>query len=251
VNPETLSCTGLYKSFDGVMALKDVSLSFRAGDVTALVGPNGAGKTTLLNVFSGFLLPDKGQCLFNSENIMCMRPHRIAELGIARTFQDVRLVRNLTALENVALAHPNQIGERLSRVILRVGLAKEEARIQKDALAILERVGLGGVTTRLAGELSYGQQKLLTLAVCLATRAHVILLDEPFSGVDPVTSTKLVELLNSLRQSQKILLFIEHDISAVLLVADRVVVMSEGTVLADGQPGQILARPDVLEKYLT
>jgi ABC-type branched-subunit amino acid transport system ATPase component len=246
----TLSCTGVSKTFGGVRALNDIRLSFAAGQVTALIGPNGAGKTTLLNVFTGFVRPDRGRCFINSKDITHASPHRIAGFGVARTFQDVRLIRNLSVLENTMLAHPCQIGESAMRSVFRVGVARQEACIRATALEILEQLDLVDAAMKLAGELSYGQQKLLTLGACLATGASVLLLDEPFSGVAPLISKKLLDLLLTLRARQKTVLFIEHDVPAVLLAADRVVVMSQGSVLADGSPREVLSRRDVLEEYL-
>jgi ABC-type branched-subunit amino acid transport system ATPase component len=180
-----------------------------------------------------------------------MHPYRIAALGVARTFQDVRLIRNMSALDNVKLGYPRQPGENIVRAMLRVGVEPKETSIDSNAFDILKQVGLSEFAERLAGELSYGQQKLLTLASCLATGASILLLDEPFSGVDAAASNKLIGLVNALREQHKTVLFVEHDMSAVILVADRVVVMSQGRVLADGNPGEVLARRSVLEGYIS
>lgn len=180
-----LRCEGLTKAFDGIRALADVNLQFPSSGIVAIIGPNGAGKTTLLNVLTGFLRPDAGRCFFSERETTHFPPHRIAQLGIARTFQDLRLILQVPTLENVLLARPRQRGERLLVALLRFGGAAEETRDYDEAIRLLGFVGLEEKTTELAGELSYGQQKLLTLACCLATAARILLLDEPVAGVHP------------------------------------------------------------------
>ena len=246
-----LSCANLCKCFDGVVALNRVDLSLDPSHVCALIGPNGAGKTTLLNALTGFVRPDSGQCFFRSRDITRAQPYRIAGLGLARTFQDLRLVRRLSVLENVMMAFPNQRGESVGRALLGFGLASESSLLRCEALDLLRQVGLQEFASREAGELSYGQQKLLNLVSSLATRAEALLFDEPFAGVDLVTGTKVLSLIRQLRADKKTILFVEHDIEAVRQVADRVVVMSHGVVIADGEPRDVLERQDILETYLT
>jgi branched-chain amino acid transport system ATP-binding protein len=245
-----LSCIDVQKVFDGVCAVKNLSMSVDAGETCALIGPNGAGKTTLLNVLTGFLRPDAGRCYLGSVEITGMSPHRISALGLARTFQDLRIINKLSALENVLVAFPRQKSENIARAILHFGLKIEKDFLEAKARQILANVGLGGMTERLAGELSYGQQKLLTIGACIATEKSALLLDEPFAGVDPGTSEKLSEIFLTFRSSGKALLFIEHDIEAVRKNAQRVLVMNQGAIIADGPPRVVLERPDILEAYL-
>jgi branched-chain amino acid transport system ATP-binding protein len=176
--------------------------------------------------------------------------HKIARLGIARTFQDLRLISQVTALENVLVARPNQKGEGLWHALFRVGVGVEERKNQKAAMHWLEFVGLKGAAKQLAGELSYGQQKLLTLACCLATEAPILFLDEPVAGVHPEMIERILDLLRELRSSDKLVVFIEHDIASVRRVADSVVVMDHGKIIAQGNPNDVLERPEIIEAYV-
>ncbi|MCI0591465.1 MAG: ABC transporter ATP-binding protein [Gammaproteobacteria bacterium] len=245
-----LRCEGLAKSFDGVHALVEVHLQFPDSGIVAIIGPNGAGKTTLLHVLTGFLRADAGRCFFGKQEIAHLAPHRIARLGVARTFQDLRLILQVPVLENVLLARPAQRGERLWHALLRFGVAEEEKRNREEALRLLRFVGLEAKASDLAGELSYGQQKLLTLACCLATEAKVLLLDEPVAGVHPEMATHILELLCQLSTTGKLVIFIEHDLIAVRQIADRIIVMDEGKVIAQGPPREVLERPEIMEAYL-
>jgi ABC-type branched-subunit amino acid transport system ATPase component len=179
-----------------------------------------------------------------------MAPHRISSLGLARTFQDLRLIQQITVLENVMLACPNQRGEHLFYALFRFGVKAEEARNREGAMRLLQFVGLAGKADELAGELSYGEQKLLTLACCMATDAGILLLDEPVSGVGPEMVPRIAELLRRLRNDGKVTIFIEHNISAVREIADVVIVMDEGKVIAQGPPEEVLGRPEIMEAYL-
>ena len=249
-NMEGLRGKGLTKVFDGVQALDGVSLEFPSRGITAIIGPNGAGKTTLLNVLTGFLRPDAGQCFLGGREITKLPAHRIAQLGLARTFQDLRLILQVSALDNVLLARPRQRGEHLLAALLRLGSAAEEARNREEAMRLLRFVGLEAKAGELAGELSYGQQKLLTLACCLATGARILLLDEPVAGVHPEMASRILDLLRQLRDDGKLIVFIEHDISAVCQAADVVTVMDDGRVIAQGPPGEVLEQLEIMEAYL-
>jgi ABC-type branched-subunit amino acid transport system ATPase component len=247
---EALRCDSLHKTFDGTHALAGVTLQFPSTGITGIIGPNGAGKTTLINLLTGFIRPDAGRCFLGHRDITREAPHRIARLGLTRTFQDLRVIQQITVLDNVMLACPNQRGEKLFYAVFRFGVAAEEAQNREEALRLLEFVGLETKANELAGELSYGEQKLLTLACCLATEAHTLLLDEPVSGVHPEMATHTLELLRKLRQEGKSIIFIEHDISAVRRIADVVIVMDEGKVIAQGAPGEVMERPEIMEAYL-
>lgn len=218
--------------------------------ITAIIGPNGAGKTTLLNILTGFLRPNAGQCFLGEREITHAPPHRIARLGISRTFQDLRLVTQVSVLENVLTACPNQRGEQLLSALLRYRVVAEESRNRDAAFRWLRFVELEEQVNDLAGELSYGQQKLLTLAICLATDARILLLDEPVAGVAPQMVEKILGLLRRLRDQGKQIVFIEHDLESVRQVADRVVVMDDGKVIAQGPTREVLDRPEIMEAYL-
>lgn len=245
-----LRCENLSKSFGGVQALDDLSMQFSTHGITAIIGPNGAGKTTLLNVLTGFLRADEGRCYCGGRDITQLAPHKIARFGISRTFQELRLIQQVSLLENVLMARPHQRGEKLLPALLRFGVAAEEQRNYKEAMRLLEFVGLDADSATLAGELSYGQQKLATVACCVATEAHVLLLDEPVAGVHPKMATQILALLGQLRDDGKLIVFIEHDIAAVRQAADVVVVMDQGRVIAQGPPKTVLEHPAILEAYI-
>jgi len=247
---DTFRCENMRKTFDGTRALANFSLEFPASGITAIVGPNGAGKTTLFNVLTGFVRLDQGRHFLGHRETTRLPPHEIARLGVARTFQDLRLILRVPVLDNVLMACPNQHGERLLTALLRFSVAGEEARNRTVAMRLLRFVGLDCRAFELTGELSYGQQKLLTLACCLATGAPILLFDEPVTGVHPEMAARILSLLQELRAAGKLILFIEHDISAVRQVADFVVVMDQGNIIAQGLPGEILERSEIVEAYL-
>jgi len=249
-NGAHLRCDDVVKTFDGVRALAGVSFKFAPSGITAIIGPNGAGKTTLLNVLTGFLRPDGGHCFLGDLEITHLRPHQIARLGVARTFQDLRLVLQATVLDNVMLARPLQRGERLLAALLRLGVSKQEASNRERAMDLLGFVGLEGMGQDLSSELSYGQQKLLTLACCLATEAQVLLLDEPVAGVHPEMASRILNLLRHLRDAGKLVVFVEHDMRFVRELADAVIAMDDGKVIAQGAPRDVLERPEIIEAYV-
>lgn len=246
---ETLRCVELQKTFDGTHALAGVSIDFPVRGITAIIGPNGAGKTTLVDVLTGFVQPDAGRCFLGQQEIQQMAPYRIARLGIARTFQDLALIHRITVVENVLLGRPSQRGEQLFYALLRFGVMEEETANRKRALQLLEFVGLQDKAQQLAGELSYGEQKLLSLACCLATEAEIVLLDEPVAGVHSEMASRILRLMQQLKQDGKVVIFIEHDISAVRLIADTVIVMDQGKIIARGSPSEVLERPEIIEAY--
>jgi branched-chain amino acid transport system ATP-binding protein len=245
-----LRCENLAKSFDGILALDDLTLTLPSRGIVSLIGPNGAGKTTLLNIFTGFLRPDAGRVLLEEVELTGRPPHWIVRSGVARTFQDLRLVRLISVLDNVMLARQAQKGERLWRALTRLGVRFEEQSNRCRAMDLLEFVGLAAEAGRPAGSLSHGQQKLLTLACCLATDARILMLDEPVAGVDPNRAGGILSLLQELRDDGRLIVFIEHDIQAVREVAERVIVMDHGRIIADGSPGDVLECSEILEAYI-
>jgi len=249
---ETLSCRGVSMSFNGLSALAGVNLVFPSSGIVSIIGPNGAGKTTLIDILTGFIRPDSGSCFIGQREITHLPPDQIAALGITRTFQHLRCITQTSALENVLLARPRQRGESLLGALFRLGVAEEEKQNREIAKRLLESVGLGHATTESdrAGELSYGQQKLLSLACCLATEAQMLLLDEPIAGVSPKRREQILKLLLTLGNQGMLIIFVEHDISAVKEVADQVIMMDEGKVIAHGVPSEVLARPEIMEAYI-
>jgi branched-chain amino acid transport system ATP-binding protein len=240
-----LAISNLSKRFEGVLATDQVSLSVNEREVHALIGPNGAGKTSLLAQISGELRPDEGTIRFDGRDITRLPVHRRAHLGLARSFQISSIFPDMTVLGNVALA-VQIIGGHSFRFWRP---ARTNPRLNTPAEAIVEQVGLGGRDDLLAAELSHGEQRQLEIAMALASRPRMLLLDEPMAGMGPEESRRLIELLGRLRGSVTILL-VEHDMDAVFALADRITVLVYGRVIATGTPAEIRSNAEVREAYL-
>lgn len=247
-----MSVHGLTKSFDGVLALDGFDLDVYCGDIVALIGPNGAGKTTLFNIITGFLRADSGIVKVGTDNVTDWVPHRMIRCGVARTFQNLRLIGGISALANVQLSFPHQRGEALVKGLTFSprATARQERSNRDEAREILAEVGLEEKSDDLAANLSYGQQKLLTMACVLATGADIYLLDEPVAGVHPKLIETILELVRKLASSGKTVVLIEHNIYAVQEVAARAVFMDAGKKIAEGTPTEVLKDERVLEAYL-
>jgi ABC-type branched-subunit amino acid transport system ATPase component len=235
-----------------VKAVDGLDMEVSRGEIVALIGPNGAGKTTLFNIITGFLRADSGRVEAGGKDITHWHPYRLVEVGVARTFQDLRLIGAVSALANVQLAFPRQLGESLVKGLSLSprAVASQERGNRDAALAILQEIGLGDKASDLAAHLSYGQQKLLSLACVLATSAEILLLDEPVAGVHPDLIEVILEKIRSLSRAGKTVVLIEHNISAVEKVADRVVFMDAGSKVTEGTPDEVLSYEHVLEAYL-
>ena len=242
-------CKNVNVFFGGVAALKNIELDFPENGITAVIGPNGAGKTTLFNVMTGFLKPSSGSCYLGDVDVTARPAYKIARLGVARSFQNLRLNFEATVMENLLLAFPRQRGESLLNAILRVGVGEDETHNSEKATELLRLVGLEKKIREAAGGLSYGQQKLLGLACCLATGARTLLLDEPVAGVAPTMIEQFLGVLRRLKNDKFNIIFIEHDLSTVRRVADTVIVMSGGRVIAQGSPEKVLNDSSVMEAY--
>lgn len=246
-----LVADGLSKSFGGVKALDKFSFQAHPGEVVGLMGPNGAGKTTLFNILTGFLRPDAGHAEAGGKRLDSIAPHCILARGVARTFQELRLIGGISALDNVLLGFPGQQGEYLSRLWLVPGrIASQEKRNLVLAHGLLEQVGLAQKHSELAQQLSYGQQKLLTIACMLATGADVLLLDEPVAGVHPKIIKRILALIKGLAGEGRTVVLIEHNTRAMERVATRLIFMDQGVKVAEGTPAAVLADKRVLEAYL-
>lgn len=239
-----LTTTKITKAFGGVRAVDELSISIAPGRITALVGPNGSGKTTLINLLSGVLPIDGGTVAIGAgHEFSKLRPHHVAAYGITRTFQEVRLFEQVPVLDNVLVVlTPRGVLSSLRRRGERERLAKAEA--------LLRQVGLWEKRNELARTLSYGQRKLLEIARALATDAEVFLFDEPFAGLFPEMVQTIAAIVKSLKDDGKSVVLIEHDMGVIRQLADHIIVMDEGKLLAEGEPAEVLARRDVVEAYL-
>ncbi|MBI4548914.1 MAG: ABC transporter ATP-binding protein [Ignavibacteriae bacterium] len=248
-----LEIRNLNKNFDGVQAVQDFTLSLQSGKITSLIGPNGAGKTTVFNIVTGFIYPNSGTVTFDNASLRNLPPWKIAQLSISRTFQDLRLFKRLTVLENVLLGRKHQSGERFLNALLNFSTESPEYKDHlAKAISLLEFVGLMEHRSQLTENLSYGQQKLLTIACCLAAEPEMLLLDEPVSGVQPAMVDKIAEILQQLvKKRRKTIFLIEHDMEFVLRISDLVVVMDEGKKITEGNPSVIRSQPEILEAYLS
>jgi neutral amino acid transport system ATP-binding protein len=222
------------------------------GSITALIGPNGAGKTTLFNVLTGFYRRDRGDVSFAGHSIGGRSPHSIARLGMVRTFQITKALARMPVIDNMMLAAPDQPGERLSTVVFRpASWRRREAEVREQAMELLEVFNLHEKADDYAGTLSGGQRKLLELARALMTRPRLLMLDEPMAGINPTLGRRLLDHMQRLRREEGVtFLFIEHDMEVVMNHSDRVIVMAEGRVIADGEPHEVRRDQAVIDAYL-
>jgi branched-chain amino acid transport system ATP-binding protein len=240
------------KRFGGIRAVDGATLNVERGSITALIGPNGAGKTTLFNVMTGFIRGERGSVRFQGHQILRRPPYVIARLGMVRTFQITKALARMPVIDNMTLAAPDQPGESLRNVVFRPGkVRRREQEVNKTALDLLDVFDLARLADQYAGTLSGGQRKLLELARALMAAPEMLLLDEPMAGINPVLGARLLDHMQTLRREQGMtFLFIEHDMEVVMGHSDRVIVMAEGRVIADGAPKTVRSDPRVIDAYL-
>ncbi len=246
-----LESHGLTVRFGGLLALNQLDIDVRHGEVLGLIGPNGSGKTTFLNVLSGAYRAQAGSARLDGIELIGRRPHAIARAGLSRTFQTIRLYQRLTVLDNVMVGAACHAKLDVLAVLASTRLQRnEEIDLRDDAMRALQLVGLAAFAHRPAGSLAYAQQRLLEIARAVASRPKLLLLDEPAAGMNPQEAAALIETIRKLREGGITIVFVEHNVKLVMSVSDRITVFDFGRTIAEGTPQQVQSDPAVIEAYL-
>lgn len=247
-----LQVSDLSMRFGGLLAVNGVNLTVQEKQVVSMIGPNGAGKTTVFNCLTGFYKPTSGRILLGDEAIEGLPGHKIARKGVVRTFQNVRLFKDMTAVENLLIAQHRHLNTNfLAGLFKTPAFRRSEREAMEYAAFWLDRVNLTDVANRTAGTLAYGQQRRLEIARCMMTRPRILMLDEPAAGLNPRETEDLKALIGTLRDEHNVtVLLIEHDMKLVMSISDHIFVINQGTPLADGTPQQVRDNPDVIKAYL-
>lgn len=245
-----LKIQGVSKHFDGVTALAGVDIAIEAGEIVGLVGPNGSGKTTLFNCVMGDLTVDQGEIHFEDQNITNWAPHRVARHGMVRSYQEVRVFEGMNTLENLMLAGQHTQGNPILGAFFRTKRVTQlDRQIEEQAREVIAMLGLTHLADEYADNLSYGQQKLLAIGTTLMCKPRMILLDEPMAAVNPTLIRQLMDHIRFMHELGSTVLIVEHNIPVVMELCRRVLVMNNGHIIADGEPGAVRENPDVIKAY--
>ncbi|PJJ19830.1 amino acid/amide ABC transporter ATP-binding protein 1, HAAT family (TC 3.A.1.4.-) [Janthinobacterium sp. OK676] len=246
-----LTINKLSKSFGGVHAVQDVSFTVKEGNIHSVIGPNGAGKTTLFNLITGVYTPTRGEILLNGENVAAMSPDALARRGMSRTFQNLQVCMNMTAIDNVMVGAHLRLNQNLFASMLRLpSVRRADAACRDEAAGLMEFVGVGRHIDDEAGQMSYGALKRLEIARALAAKPKVLLLDEPAAGLNHTETGEIETLIRKVAQSGVTVVLVEHDMKLVMNLSDHILVLDYGKKLAEGTAAEVRANPDVVAAYL-
>lgn len=244
-----LELKSVTKAFGGLIALADFFLTVEEGEILGLIGPNGAGKTTIINLITGFYQPTSGEILLDGKDISLVPVHEKARLGISRTYQNIRLFKRMTVLENVVIAERESILKPVRSILSPFNKEKVKSKTEK-AVALLDGLGLGQHLSKKAGELSYGDQRRLEIARCMATNPKLLLLDEPAAGMNEEETAELISDIRLISKQVKGIILVEHDLTVIRELSDRVIALDYGKKIAEGTPTEVLSHPTVVEAYM-
>ncbi|MBP2304931.1 ATP-binding cassette domain-containing protein [Azospirillum melinis] len=251
VGPPILKVEHLSREFGGVLAIGDLSFAIAAGDIHSIIGPNGAGKTTLFNLVTGVYKPSGGRVLFDGADVSGMAPYRLAARGMSRTFQNLQIFFNMTALENVMVGRHLHLNTRLLPALFRVpSLVRKDREAKDRAAQLMADVGLGKYVDADAASMPYGALKRLEIARALASEPKLLLLDEPAAGLNATESREIDEVIKTVAASGVTIVLVEHDMKMVMGISHRITALNQGRMLAEGTPQEVAANPDVIAAYL-